>query len=121
MPTVTAYRTPEAATDEHEAGSARRTSRPPRSTPSTDPVTAARKRLMLEMIAARQRRVRASVVQIVVGLGLAIAGGIVTAISHGQFIWFGAVFAGVLTAIRGGSVLIQLHFGSSTADVERSL
>lgn len=69
---------------------------------------AARRLVIDEVVAANGRRRRNARLRIVLGLSLALAGVVVTFVSRGGFVWYGAVLAGVLMAVRGGLSLAGL-------------
>lgn len=68
---------------------------------------AARAQFVDEIVAARYRRKRAALLQMVFGLALLLTGVTVTLTSHGQLIWYGAAVAGMLTVMRGTVALAR--------------
>jgi len=62
--------------------------------------------LVDELEEARRRRLRAGGLRIGVGLALMIVGLVVTVVSGGAMIWYGAPIAGALLVARGAAILV---------------
>lgn len=88
---------------------------PERSKPTSPPVThraipegGVVARRLDELARRRSRRMRDGWLQIGIGLALLVGGVLVTLASRGDVIWYGAAFAGVLSALRGAMQLLGL-------------
>lgn len=84
---------------------ARRPSKPP----AEDAI--ARGALIEAIVAARAQQKRNAVIALVFGIALSIGGVVVTFMSRGQMIWYGAVVAGVLMMFRAVMLFVRLSVG----------
>lgn len=63
--------------------------------------------LVDELEEVRRRRLRAGGLRIGVGLALMVVGLVVTVVSGGAMIWYGAPLAGALLVARGAAILVR--------------